>query len=297
MKPIKDLSLRKCGVEQLSSCGGFACKELAEASKILRLMLKDEQCLRFLSFPACIVASGCRGLIAQALQRKWFDLVITPCGSLDHDIARCFGNYYEGSFDSNDVELLKRGLHRIGSVLVPSKLYGKVLEQKLQAWLTGLYRQSKHWSGHELCWEIGKKLKKSSFLYWCWKHRIPVIVPGILDGAVGYQLWLFWQKHKDFQLDLFVDEQLLSDAVWKAKRTGALILGGGISKHHVLWWNQFHGGLDYAIYVTTASEYNGSLSGARTKEAISWRKIKSRAKHVTVHADATLVLPFLFNSV
>ncbi len=38
-------------------------------------------------------------------------------------------------------------------------------------------------------------------------------------------------------------------------------MGGGLSKHHTLWWNQYRGGLDYAVYITTASEWDGSLSG------------------------------------
>ncbi|RLG75510.1 MAG: deoxyhypusine synthase, partial [Thermoprotei archaeon] len=71
------------------------------------------------------------------------------------------------------------------------------------------------------------------------------------------------------------------------------ILGGGISKHHTIWWNQFKGGLDYAVYVTTAVEWDGSLSGAKTREAISWGKIKTSARHVTVYGDVTVILPIL----
>ncbi|MEM0014388.1 MAG: deoxyhypusine synthase family protein, partial [Zestosphaera sp.] len=48
-----------------------------------------------------------------------------------------------------------------------------------------------------------------------------------------------------------------------------------------------------AVYVTTAVEWDGSLSGARSKEAISWGKIKPNARHVTVYGDATVILPLL----
>ena len=82
---------------------------------------------------------------------------------------------------------------------------------------------------------------------------IPVAVPGIMDGAVGSQVWMFSQKHPDFILDVTGDGQMLSGKVFGAKSTGALMIGGGISKHHTLWWNQYRGGLDYALYVTTAS--------------------------------------------
>ena len=134
---------------------------------------------------------------------------------------------------------------------------------------------------------------ESSFLYWAFKNQIPVIVPGITDGAVGYQLWLYKQSHRDFTIDVLEDEQLISDFIYSHKKLGALIIGGGISKHHAIWWSQFRNGLDIAVYITTAYEYDGSLSGALTKEAISWGKIKPRGKHVTIHGDATIILPFL----
>ena len=118
-------------------------------------------------------------------------------------------------------------------------------------------------------------------------------MPGLVDGSVGSQLWLFNQKHSDFSLDIFEDQTLLSDIVFKSTKTGALIVGGGISKHHTIWWNQFKNGLDYAVYLTTANEFDGSLSGARTQEAISWGKIASDAKIANIYGEATLLLPFL----
>jgi deoxyhypusine synthase len=120
-----------------------------------------------------------------------------------------------------------------------------------------------------------------------------MIVPGITDGAVGYQIWQFSQDHH-IKIDILKDEQLMSDLVWNAKKSGALIIGGGISKHHTIWWNQFKDGLDYVVYITTAVEWDGSLSGARPREAISWGKVKERAKMVTVQEDATIALPIIF---
>jgi deoxyhypusine synthase len=121
-----------------------------------------------------------------------------------------------------------------------------------------------------------------------------VIIPGITDGAFGSQLWLFWESNRDFRIDVLKDEHLLSDIVFTSEKTGALILGGGISKHHTIWWNQFKNGLDYAVYVTTAVEWDGSLSGAPPREAISWKKIALHAKHVQVEGDITLILPLIY---
>jgi deoxyhypusine synthase len=262
---------------------------------ILEEMLKDEKSLNFLSFPACIIATGTRGIIKDMVKRKWFSTVITTCGTLDHDLARCYKDYYQGDFFMDDKELHKKGVSRIGNILVPNESYGEIIEEKMLKFLNEIYAEGKReLATYELCWEIGKRLNESSMLYWCWKNNIPVIVPGITDGAVGYQLWQFSQDHKDLKINILKDEQLLSDMIWEAKKSGALIIGGGISKHHVLWWNLFKHGLDYAVYVTTAVEYDGSLSGARPREAVSWGKIREKAKTVIIEADATIVLPIMF---
>ena len=137
---------------------------------------------------------------------------------------------------------------------------------------------------------------ENSFLYWAFKNDVPVIVPGIMDGAVGSQIWLFTQKHRDFKLNLTADADLLSGLIFKAKKSGAFMIGGGIPKHHTLWWNQYRGGLDYALYVTTAQEFDGSSSGALVNEAISWGKVSQNAKQTTVHAEATTILPFLYSA-
>jgi len=169
-----------------------------------------------------------------------------------------------------------------------------VLEERMQPILRELWREGKREiSGKELIWEFGKRANRSSILYWAWKNKIPIYVPGILDGAFGSQLWLFRQDHRGFKLDQFSDQQELADIVFGAKRAGALMIGGGISKHHTIWWNAFRGGLDYAVYITTAPEWDGSLSGARMREAVSWGKVKEKAKYVTVEGDATVLLPLI----
>jgi deoxyhypusine synthase len=104
---------------------------------------------------------------------------------------------------------------------------------------------------------------------------------------------MYYQEHRDFTIDLLKDEQDLSDIIFNAKKSGAFIIGGGISKHHVIWWAQFREGLDYAIYLTTALEYDGSLSGAQTREAISWGKLKEKADNVSIEGDATVLLPLM----
>ena len=48
---------------------------------------------------------------------------------------------------------------------------------------------------------------------------------------------------------------------------------------------------------TTALEYDGSLSGARVREGISWGKVSEKAKQVTIEGDATVLLPLMIKAV
>lgn len=303
MKPVKDIQLQKDMntdklVRELYESGGFTAKKLAVGVDILETMVKEKDCTTFLSFPACIISTGTRGVIKEILKRKLVDVVITTCGTLDHDLARVWKDYYHGTFIADDEDLHKKGINRLGNIFIPLECYGTVLEEKMQPILKELYQKKQKWSTKDIIWEFGKRLEsekngKDSIMYWAWKNKIPVFVPGITDGAFGSQMWMYYQEHRDFTIDLFSDEQSLSDIVFTSKKMGAFIIGGGISKHHVIWWAQFKGGLDYAVYLTTAVEHDGSLSGARMREAVSWGKLKEQATYVTVEGDATVLLPLM----
>ena len=303
---VKDIRLRKGMnsndfIKGLYDAGGFSAKKVAIGVDILETMMKEKNCTRFLSFPACIISTGTRGVIAELLKRKLFDAVITTTGTLDHDLARVWKDYLHGSFEADDRELLKKKIHRLGNIFIPVESYGKILENKMQPILKEISQVKQKWSTKDLIWEFGKHLAKEkngkdSILYWAWKNQIPLYVPGITDGAFGSQLWMYYQDHRNFTIDLFQDEQELSDLIFTAKKTGALIIGGGISKHHTIWWNQYRGGLDHVVYITTAVEYDGSLSGAQTREAISWGKVTEKADHITIEGDATVLLPLMISA-
>ncbi len=281
--------------EELSQSGGFESVNLSEGLEILTKMISDDQCLKFISFVAAIVSTGLRGIIKDMIKNKWFDVAITTCGALDHDIARHFSHYKEGSFTMDDKELADQNIHRLGNILVPMESYGPIIEEKMQAFLEEEYQNgTKEMTTAEICKMIGKHLGEDSFLYWAYKNDVSVIVPGIMDGAVGSQIWLFTQRHNDFKLNMIGDADQLSGLIFKAKKSGAFMIGGGISKHHTLWWNQYREGLDYAFYITTAQEFDGSLSGALVKEAISWGKVTQKAKQTTLHAEVTTILPFIY---
>jgi len=296
-RKVEDIRLREGMsvdelMRELKGSGGFTGRKVADAVDIMEKMVRSEGCVKFLSFPACIMATGTRGVIVEMVRRKLVDVIITTCGTLDHDLARVWRDYYHGDFFMDDAQLRREGINRLGNILVPDDSYGLVLEERLIPMFEEILEGRNSISTRELIDQVGSRIDdESSLLHWCHRNKVPIFVPGITDGSFGSQIWMYWQTHRKLHIDLFQDEQDLSDIIFHAKESGAIVVGGGISKHHVIWWNQFRGGLDYAIYMTTAPEYDGSLSGAQVREAVSWGKVKETADHVTVEGDATITLP------
>ena len=299
LEKVRDIRLRPSKdvvslVDQMRGAGGFMGRHLAEVAQIYTEMLDDRLCTKLLSFPAALVATGTRGVIVDMIREGMVDVIVTASGTLDHDLARSWGDYYHGSFDLDDAKVKREGYHRLGNVLVPLEAYGPAIEKHLQPWLERRYESGeKSMTTERLCSELGALGAKDSILRAAREKGVPIFVPGPMDGAVGSQVWLFANRRSDFRVDVIGDEKRLADITFDSKKSGALVIGGGISKHHLLWWSQFKGGLDYACYITTATEYDGSLSGAQVKEAVSWGKVRPKAKKTTLIADATAVLPLV----
>ncbi|MEZ0319574.1 MAG: deoxyhypusine synthase [Pyrobaculum sp.] len=287
-------------VELYRRVGAFQALHVAQAYDVLKEALAEAD-LRFFSFTGNLVATGLREAIAEALRRGLFNVVVTTAGALDHDIAKAMGAAYSpGSFDLDDVELEAKGLHRLGNVVVKKEEYGPYVEKFVLGLCEELW--GKTLATFELAELFGRHMPEGSILGAAQRSGVKVFVPGIVDGAVGTALLTCNDLARTRRggsrlfIDVLKDEEELRELVYTSKKMAALIVGGGISKHHVIWWAQFRGGLDYVVYVTTAVEYDGSLSGARPKEAVSWGKVKPGAKTAYIHADATLVLPVLLKA-
>jgi deoxyhypusine synthase len=277
---------------------GYQAMNLAKAAEIIKKMRKDKAKI-FLSFTSNMVSSGLRGLFAQLIKLQLVDVVVTTVGSVEEDFIKAKkGKFFAGSFDVDDLELGRKGINRIGNIFVPNETYGK-FETEFAPVLEKLYTEKKVWNATDLIKSMGKYVDdEDSILFQATRNNIPIYCPAITDGAMGLQFYFFKQKHKDFVVDVTEDmEKMMMETLDADKngsqKTGAIILGGGVAKHHVILANLLRGGMDYAVYITTARDIAGSLSGATTSEAKSWGKIKSDADHVTVNGDVSVVFPFV----
>merc|ERR1712228_959012 len=150
------------------------------------------------------------------------------------------------------------------------------------------------WTPSKMIHRMGKEINnEESVLYWAYKNNIPVFSPALTDGSIGDMLYFHSYKRPGFIVDLVSDIRAVNDEAIKARKTGVIVLGGGLVKHHCMNANLMRNGADFVVYVNTAQEFDGSDSGARPDEAVSWGKIRVDAKPVKIYAEATLVVPLL----
>lgn len=79
---------------------------------------------------------------------------------------------------------------------------------------------------------------------------------------MGELLLNYEEKGRLLTLDYVGDIRCICGLAVKARATGALILGGGVIKHHILNSNIWKNGLDYAVFLNTGTDQDASDSGA-----------------------------------
>jgi deoxyhypusine synthase len=297
MHYIKDVKWKK-GItvnEFVESIGssGFQGIELNKAAGAV-VRMKKAGAKIFLSFTSNMVTSGLRGFFAQTIRLGMADIVVTTVGAIEEDLMKASGEkFLVGNFNADDVELHEKGINRIGNIFVPNESYMK-FEDAIGPILKKLYEKKHKWTPSEIFREMGLMLNdENSILYQAAKKNVPVFCPAITDGAFGFHLYMFQQKHPEFSVDVVQDFKNILFSTSIDEQKGVICLGGSISKHHAILATLLNGGAEYAVYITTAGQASGSMSGATTREAKSWGKIKDDADAATVIGDAAIVYPLV----
>jgi deoxyhypusine synthase len=141
---------------------------------------------------------------------------------------------------------------------------------------------------------LGQKIdSKESICYWANKNEIPIFSPAFTDGLFGDVLYLYGKTNPGFIIDLTHDIRGMNREPLTSKKTGVIVLGGGLVKHHILNANLMRNGTDFAVFVNTGQEFDGSDAGAKPQEALSWGKLKLDCDFVKINAEATMAFPFL----
>lgn len=284
-------------VKKMASSGAFGAGRLSEAVDVFTEMVKDREMTKFLGFAGAMVPAGMKQLIVKLIRDEWIDVVVTTGGNLVHDLVEAFGGrHYKGTCFADDTKLRADKINRIYDVFLPDS-YFVLFEKKIHRIFDEI--KKRELSIRELLTEIGKRLKDSnSILKAAADCDVPIFCPALSDSIIGLQLWLYTQEKK-LKVDAFRDMHELIEICYAAKRAGGIFLGGGVPKNFILQAMLVtpKGGYDCAVQITMDRAETGGLSGATLEEAISWGKIKARAKRVTVIGDATLIFPIIVAAV
>ena len=281
---VKDL------VEDMGQVG-FQSVELSRAADLI-VKIKKNNAKTFLTFTSNMVTSGLRSFFAQLIKLKMANVIVTTVGAIEEDIMKAMGeDFLIGKFESDDVELHERGINRVGNLMIKNESYMN-FEDWMNPFLDKLYSKERRWAVSELLREIGLVLDdENSILYQAAKNNVSIFCPAITDGAFGFHLYLFQQKHKDFIVDVVKDFGNILLSTNFDEKKAVIALGGSISKHHAILCTLLNGGAEYALYMTTAHKTSGSMSGATTSEAKSWGKVKDEVDIATVIGDVTITFP------
>jgi len=295
MKTVKDLKYKPgMTVSQLvDDFGslGYQSIELNKASDVV-MKMKQEGAKIYLTFTSNMVTTGLRGFFAQMVKMGMADVLVTTSASIEEDIIKSMGDNIEvSSFGADDLAMREKGENRIGNLLIRNESYMK-FEDRIGEMLENIYINHKRIDVSTLLRELGLLMDdENSILYQAAKNNVPIFCPGIADSAIGFHLYMFQEKHKDFIVDVIRDVKNVIFASNHDEKKGLISLGGSISKHYAVFSGLLNGGFDYAVYMTTARATSGSMSGATTQEAKSWGKIKDDSDAATVIGDVSINFP------
>lgn len=266
----------------------------------------------FMGFTSNLISSGLRDTLRYLVQHKKVSAIVATAGGIEEDLIKCLAPTYMGDFTLPGKSLRDQGLNRIGNLLVPNDNYCKfeewivpILDQILEEQHLAVERLGADaldadsdavWTPSRLVDRFGKEINDElSVLYWAHKNKIPIFCPALTDGSIGDMLFFhtFKASPRRFNLDIVSDIRRINSMSMEASKAGMLILGGGLIKHHICNACLMRNGADWAVFINTGQEFDGSDAGARPDEAVSWGKIRAEAKSIKVYADVTTVWPLI----
>ena len=170
--------------------------------------------------------------------------------------------HYMGDFYLPGKDLRMKGINRTGNLLVPNLHYVALEEWFLPVLnklhdeqdARGAFKGKKKviFTPSRIIQRMGEATdNEESVLYWAAKNKIPIFCPGLTDGAIGDMLYYHSYDREGFIVDIAGDIRRLNNIARRAKKSGMIILGGGISKHHTCNANLMRNGADFVVYINT----------------------------------------------
>ncbi|MFQ5831449.1 MAG: deoxyhypusine synthase family protein [Candidatus Thorarchaeota archaeon] len=281
-------------LEAMEDVGVLGAGRLGRATSIVTRMFNDPDCFKFLSLSGPMVPGGLRKLISHLVKLGKVNAIVTSGANVVHDLVEAYGGaHYRVPSESDDQQLREAGMGRIADIYAEEKDF-ETLEKRIYVFLDAMPEENMtSLAPSEFLTQLGHTLTdEGSIVFQAARNSVPIISPGLMDSMLGLHLYTY-STMKRFSLDFVKDLRILGELVTETKRTGAIMLGGGLTKHFTMGSTILRGGLDMAVQVTLDRPEGGSLSGAPLVEGVSWQKVQTGAKFETVIGDATIIFPLM----
>jgi deoxyhypusine synthase len=321
-KKVEAIEVKEKSISQLlaeMSQTAYQGRKLGEAVDVWEAMLKEKDLTIIMGFAGSMSTAGQWKMINWLIKNRFIDVLVSTGANVSEDIVDAMGlGYWQGSHMVNDEALLKADINRYYDVFGKESDYRKMEELMTDFLLT--LKTDFVYSSTELLYLFGKWLSKKgikSIVAVAAENNVPVFCPAISDSAYGEAFLMAKNKGHTLLIDQVKEFDQFVSIGEKAKDIGVIYIGGGVPKDFTQLIaisvspktadkgvpgregflrkevKEYYYPHKYAIQITTDSPQWGGLSGCTLEEAVSWGKIHSKGRRVTVYCDATIALPLI----
>lgn len=139
------------------------------------------KCNVFLGYTSNLISSGLREVILHLVKHKHISAIVTTAGGIEEDFIKCLGKTYLADFNLDGADLRRKGMNRIGNLIVPNDNYCKFedwLTPILDAMLVEQKETGEVWSPSSFIRRLGKEINnEESVYYWAYKVNITIFFP------------------------------------------------------------------------------------------------------------------------
>lgn len=132
------------------------------------------RCNIFLGYTSNLVSSGLREVILHLVKHKHVAVLVTTAGGVEEDFIKCLGKTYLADFNLDGADLRRRGMNRIGNLVIPNDNYCK-FEDWLMPILDSMLAEQKEsgtvWTPSSFIRRLGKEINNEESIYF-WAYKV-----------------------------------------------------------------------------------------------------------------------------
>jgi deoxyhypusine synthase len=304
-------------VESLEDKDGLA-GEVYQGATTLQAMVNDPDCTVFLTLSGAMTIAKMGLLICDLIDHEMVQYISSTGALMAHGLIEGIGlKHYKYDPRYSDSILADQSINRVTDTLEPEENFDhieKIVEEVLSDWGGGDPKLIS--SPSDFHRAIGEYLHKHypndrAILKSAFERNVPVCVPAFADSEIGNDLYVENERRgreirPSIIMNLERDTALLLDMAKNSRRMGIFSIGGGVPRNNTqnvaplieIMNNRLGVGLPerrffYGCRIDPTPLWYGNLSGCTYSEGGSWRKMDFNGQFAEVHADATIVWPFI----